>query len=345
MLSAAGLIVALLGAAVLTGWIRSYARRHQILDVPNARSSHSVPTPRGGGVSIVLMTLVALCMTGLAGWIPWDVVVSLLVGGVLVAGIGWLDDRSHIPARWRMLAHLVAAGWVIAGAGWVAELPIPGGDLALGWVAAPLGVLWIAWVLNLYNFMDGIDGIAGIEAVTVSAAAAGLLWHAEYPGLAFLVAAVGAASLGFLAWNWPPAKVFMGDAGSAFLGFTFGSLALITHALDALVIWSWLILLGVFLVDSTVTLVRRLLRGERVYEAHRSHAYQHASRHFRGHLPVTVSVGLINIAWLAPLALVAATWPEWGIILVLVAWAPLLVLALQFHAGQPEVGEVRPPLS
>jgi Fuc2NAc and GlcNAc transferase len=132
------------------------------------------------------------------------------------------------------------------------------------------------------------------------------------PGLAFVVAALGAASLGFLAWNWPPAKVFMGDAGSAFLGFAFGSLALVTHALGALVIWSWLILLGVFLVDATVTLVRRLLRGERVYEAHRSHAYQHASRRLGSHRTVSVAVGVLNIAWLAPLALLAALRPNGG---------------------------------
>jgi Fuc2NAc and GlcNAc transferase len=337
MLTLLGLVVVLLGAAALTGWIRSYALRHRILDIPNARSSHSVPTPRGGGVSIVLMTLAALCVAGLAGWVPRDVVVALLVGGVLVAGIGWLDDRSHIPARWRMLVHLAAAGWVVAGPGWVAALPMPGGEVALGWIAALLGVLWIAWVLNLYNFMDGIDGIAGIEAVTVSAAAAGLLWHAQEPGLAFVVAALGAASLGFLAWNWPPAKVFMGDAGSAFLGFAFGSLALVTHALGALVIWSWLILLGAFLVDATVTLVRRLLRGERVYEAHRSHAYQHASRRLGSHRTVSVAVGVLNIAWLAPWALLAALRPEWGIMIVAIAWAPLVAVALRFQAGQAEL--------
>jgi Fuc2NAc and GlcNAc transferase len=337
MLSATGLLVVALGAAVLTGWIRAYALRHRILDMPNARSSHTVPTPRGGGISIVAMSLGALGIAALLGWIPAAVVIALLPGGLIVAVIGWLDDRSHIPAPWRLLVHLLAAAWVVGGAGWVAQVPMPGGDLALGWVAGPLAVLWLAWVLNLYNFMDGIDGIAGIEAVTVSAVVAALLWHAQEPGLAFVVAAVGAASLGFLAWNWPPARVFMGDAGSAFLGFAFGSLALITHALDALTIWAWLILLGVFLVDATVTLVRRLLRRERVYQAHRSHAYQHAARRFGSHRPVSIAVGLVNLLWLAPLAWLASLHPQWGIIMVVVAWAPLLVFALRFHAGRPEL--------
>ena len=337
MLTVIFLFFTVLGAAALTAWIRSYALRHSILDVPNARSSHSVATPRGGGVSIVFTVLLALLLAGLSGWIERYLVVALLFGAILVAGIGWLDDRSHIPARWRILVHLVAAGWVVAGPGQVTAFPIPNGEFALGWVAAPLGVLWIVWVLNLYNFMDGIDGIAGIEAVTVSTVAAALLWYLQQPGLAFVVASIGAASLGFLAWNWPPAKVFMGDAGSAFLGFTFGSLALITHELGALVIWSWLILLGVFLVDATVTLMRRLMQGERVYEAHCSHAYQHAARRLGSHRPVIMAVGFINVAWLAPLALLAASYPQWGIALVVVAWAPLLIVAIKFQAGQPEI--------
>ena len=336
MLIALGLIAALLGATILTGWIRTYAFRQKILDVPNARSSHSVPTPRGGGASIVVVTLAALCIALLLGWTGGNVFVALLVGGLLVAVVGWLDDRSHVPVRWRMLVHLAAAGWVVAWGGWVTSLPMPAGDLALGWAAGPLCVLWIAWILNLYNFMDGIDGIAGTEAVTVSVAAAALLWHAQQPSLAFVVAVIGVASLGFLRWNWPPAKVFMGDAGSAFLGFFFGSIALITHALGAMVLWSWLILLAVFLVDATLTLARRLVRGERIYQAHRSHAYQHAARVLGSHRPVTVAVGLINLLWLAPLAMLAAWRPHWGIILVGIAWAPLIILAVRFHAGMPE---------
>ena len=335
MLKVVGLLVALFGAATLTGWIRAYALRHRIMDVPNTRSSHSMPTPRGGGVSIVLMALAGVCLAGLYGWIPGDIVAALLVGGTLVAAIGWMDDRRHVPARWRLLVHLAAAGWVVAVAGRVTSLPVPGGEMALGWLAVPLGVLWITWMLNLYNFMDGIDGIAGIEAVTVSAVAAALLWRGHEPGLAFVVAVIGAASLGFLAWNWPPARVFMGDAGSAFLGFAFGSLAVMTHVLGTIVIWSWLILLGVFLVDATFTLVRRLLRGERVYEAHRTHAYQHAARSLGSHRPVSMAVGLINCAWLAPLAWIATLRPEWGLILVFVAWAPLCILAIKCKAGRP----------
>jgi Fuc2NAc and GlcNAc transferase len=186
--------------------------------------------------------------------------------------------------------------------------------------------------------MDGIDGIAGIEAVTVSIAAAALLWQGQQPGLALFVAVIGAASLGFLAWNWPPAKVFMGDAGSAFLGFMFGSLALITHAVGAMVLWSWLILLGVFLVDASFTLARRLIRGERVYQAHRSHAYQHAVRASGAHGPVTLAVGLINVLWLAPLALLADWRPQWGIIFVGLAWAPLVIAAARLNAGASEPG-------
>ncbi len=125
----------------------------------------------------------------------------------------------------------------------------------------------------------------------------------------------------------------MGDVGSGFLGFLFGALAFITHSIGVLVLWSWLILLGVFLVDATFTLLRRIFRKERIYQAHRSHAYQHAARRFGSHLPVTISVGLINMLWLLPLALASSLRPSWGPILVTVAWAPLIGGAVWFRAG------------
>lgn len=327
------LAAAFASAVVLTGWMRGYARRRELVDVPNARSSHQQPTPRGGGISIVAVTLCAILAAALAEWVPVRAAVALLGGGVLVALVGHLDDRRHVPARWRLLVHLVAAAWVIA---WLWPLPplvLPGMELQIGLAGAAVSALWIAWALNLYNFMDGIDGIAGVEAVSISAGAAALLLLHNEPGLAFTMAALGAAALGFLVWNWPPAKVFMGDVGSGFLGFVFGSLALVTHSLDALVPWAWLILMGVFVVDATVTVVRRLLRRERVYEAHRSHAYQRAARRFASHRLVTLSVGLINIFWLLPFALAAALWPTWGAILMILAWTPLLGLALWMGAG------------
>jgi Fuc2NAc and GlcNAc transferase len=149
-----------------------------------------------------------------------------------------------------------------------------------------------------------------------------------------LLALLGAATLGFLPWNWPPARIFMGDVGSGFLGFNLAVLALYTVHTGALTVWSWLILLGVFIVDATVTLLRRIVRGERWYVAHRNHAYQHAAIRWRSHRRVTLTVLAINLAWLIPLAWFVNRCPQLGIIAVSLALAPLIVWALALGAGQ-----------
>ena len=331
-----GLAVA---AAVLsagfTGLLRRYALRTQLLDLPNERSSHVRPTPRGGGLAIVLTLLPGLVVLWLAGALATKPLIALLVGGGLIAAISFLDDRHNLPARWRFLVHLLAAAWAVAWLG-VPALPVAGLEFELGVAGLVLAVVAIVWLLNLYNFMDGIDGIAGIEAITVAGGAALLLLYAGHAAAAAPLALVAAATAGFLIWNWPPAKIFMGDVGSAFLGFIFGAFALATSGATPLNLWVWAILLAVFITDATVTLLRRLLRGERWYEAHRSHAYQRLSRRFQSHRKVTVAVGLINLLWLLPLACIAMTWPPHGIWLTILAYLPLVAVAIGCGAGRPD---------
>lgn len=244
----------------------------------------------------------------------------------------YLDDRHDIPARWRFLIHLLAA---VLGLWWIGGFPalsLFGLQLQMGLLGIPIGVLFVVWLLNLYNFMDGIDGIAGTEAVTVAVSGALLHWMHGEPEVAMLLLSLAAASMGFLLWNWPPAKIFMGDVGSGFLGFVFAVLALGLSS-GALNLWVWLILLGVFVVDATYTLLRRLVRGERVYQAHRSHAYQRGARRWGSHKNVTLAVGAINVFWLLPLAWVAAVYPDWGVVALAVAWLPLLGVAVALGAG------------
>jgi Fuc2NAc and GlcNAc transferase len=152
---------------------------------------------------------------------------------------------------------------------------------------------------------------------------------------------LAASVAGFLYWNFPPARIFMGDAGSGFLGMVLGGLSLQAAWLSAPMLWAWVILLGVFIVDATFTLFRRLLRGDKVYEAHRSHAYQFASRHFGKHLPVTLAVGVINMCWLLPIALCVTRFGLDGLLGVILAYVPLLLLAIRFHAGALEVPAVK----
>ncbi|SMF97245.1 Fuc2NAc and GlcNAc transferase [Methylomagnum ishizawai] len=320
-------------AAFATHAVRGYALK-RLLDLPNTRSSHSVPTPRGGGLGIVAALVLATIQLYGLGWVSLDWLMAL-AGAVPVAAVGFWDDHGHVPARWRLLAQFAAAGWALYWLGGFGELRFAGEAYALGGLGMPLGLLFIVWVLNLFNFMDGIDGIAGVETLTVGftlAALIGLDPAPVLPGSAEVAAALAAAAGGFLLWNWPPAKIFMGDVGSGFVGFLLGVLALRTAATGGPSLAVWLIALGVFFVDATFTLLRRMADGQRWYEAHRSHAYQHAAQRY-GHRPVTLAVLAINLFWLGPLAWAAARWPalEWAWLGM--AYAPLLALALRFGAG------------
>jgi Fuc2NAc and GlcNAc transferase len=335
-----GLAGLALTSFALTALVRRYALSKALLDVPNARSSHAAATPRGGGLAIVLTLLVGgvvLCTVESA---PWHLCVALLGAGSLVALVGWLDDLGHVAARWRLVAHSLAAIWALY---WLGEVPVVGVfglELGRGWIWQGVAIVYVIWLVNLYNFMDGIDGIAGIEAVTV---AIGIVIVILVSGRGVesapssFAAILAASALGFLVWNFPKAWIFMGDVGSGFLGMTFGVLSLQAGLISAELFWSCLILLGVFVVDATWTLWRRLLRGDRIHEAHRSHAYQHAARRLGHHFGVSSAVGALNLIWLLPIACLAAVGAMEGIVLLGVAYAPLCALAWYFDAGVPEV--------
>lgn len=323
-------------ALALTGVLRRYALARSIIDIPNARSSHTVPTPRGGGVAIVASFLLALPLAAVSGLASWPVVVALLGAGAGIALLGFLDDHGHIAARWRLLGHFVGAIWALFWLGGLPPLSLFGMSFDLGWLGHALAALYLVWLLNLYNFMDGIDGIASLEAICVCIGGALLFVLSGHSGEAALPLLMAAAVAGFLFWNFPPARIFMGDAGSGFLGVSLGILSLQAAWVAPQLLWSWLILLGVFVVDATFTLLRRLLRGDKVYEAHRSHAYQYASRRFGRHLPVTLAVGAINLLWLLPIALWVGAGGLDGGLGVVLAYTPLLALAVRFRAGELE---------
>jgi Fuc2NAc and GlcNAc transferase len=326
---------------MLTGLLRRYALARSLLDVPNARSSHSVPTPRGGGVAIVLAFLGALPWFVYAGWLPHRAAIGFAGAGVLVALIGFLDDHRHVPARWRLLVHFGAAAWGLYSLGGLPPLQMFGSVLDAGWAGEVLMAVFLVWLLNLYNFMDGIDGIAGIEAITVCLGGTLMHWLTVPEAMGWAPSLLLAAVVtGFLIWNYPPAKIFMGDAGSGFLGLMLGLLAVQAATLQPSLFWGWIILLGTFIVDATVTLLRRLVSGERVYEAHRSHAYQYAARKLGSHKAVSLAYGLVNLLWLLPLALCAATGRLDGLTGVLIAYAPLTVAAFYLKAGAGRLQEV-----
>ncbi|WKV95421.1 glycosyltransferase family 4 protein [Pseudomonas sp. H22_DOA] len=319
----------------LTAFLRRYALSRSLIDVPNQRSSHTIPTPRGGGVAIVLTFICALFFL---------FHLSLTTEHALIALTG-LAALPPLSVFWMTMVTLLRAGvfWpIFCGGlgcllGWgLPPLVIGGIAVELSWFGHLLAVVYLVWMLNLYNFMDGIDGIAGVEAVTTCAGACLIYLFGGFAEMAWAPGLLAICSAGFLCWNFPPAKIFMGDAGSGFLGIVLGVLALQAAWVDPGLLWAWLILMGIFIVDATFTLMRRLLRRDKIYEAHRSHAYQFASRQFGKHLPVTIAVGLINVLWLLPIALGVSYFKIDGALALVVAYLPLIWLAVKFRAGEVE---------
>lgn len=331
------LLVVVLGLSFAATWgLRRYALARSLIDIPNARSSHSVPTPRGGGVAIVISFLLALPILGATDYLAWPAMWALFGAGSGIAVLGFLDDHGHIAARWRLLGHFAASIWALYLLNGLPAIMLFGINVQLSWFGHILAVLYLVWLLNLYNFMDGIDGIASVEAICTCLGACLLYWLGGFEALIMAPLVLAIAVAGFLYWNFPPARIFMGDAGSGFLGITLGLLSLQAAWTSPKLIWGWLILLGAFIVDATVTLIRRLLRGDKVYEAHRSHAYQFASRQYGRHMPVTLVVAAINVFWLLPLAACVVLWDLDGALALVVAYVPLVLLALRFHAGELE---------
>ena len=332
------------GAAVLGHWLtgaaRTQALKRNVMDNPNHRSSHTTPTPRGGGIAIVIaITALVILATGL-GIIPSSIGLATLVGGTLVAAIGFVDDHRPMRGSVRFLIHLVASGMVL----WLLDanltIYLPEWDWSIegAWVAVL--IIALTWLINLYNFMDGIDGIASIEFITVIMGAA-FIGAGQQSMLAPTLLLLTAPVLGFLTWNWAPAKIFMGDGCSGYLGLLLGTLAIWTStpgtsAHTGLNAWCWLILLGAFIVDSGWTLMVRLLTGQNWHQPHRSHCYQILSRRLGSHSKVSAAVAILNLVWLMPLAAWAAVHPELGLYFCSLAYLPLLLLCAAFGAGNPD---------
>lgn len=328
------LVTTFLLSLILTWYLRRYALAKKILDIPNPRSSHLAPTPRGGGLAFIITFLVAIPCIAYFGFEVLPVSGALVGAGLLVAVLGIFDDHGHIAAHLRLVGHFIASIFVLYWLGGMSSISLGGWVLSSGVWLNILAVIYLVWLLNLYNFMDGIDGLAGVEALSVSLGSAFIYWmHGDY-SLIGLPVVLAAAVAGFLWWNFPSAKIFMGDAGSGFLGLIFGILSIQAASINAQFFWSWLILLGVFIVDTTVTLLCRSYRGCKLFEAHRSHAYQHAVNYFGSHFGVTLRVLMINIVWLLPIAILVAMDFLSGFYGLLIAYLPLVILAVKFKAGR-----------
>jgi glycosyltransferase WbpL len=322
------------GSAVLTGLFRWVALRVQLIDIPVSRSAHSNPVPVGGGVSIAALVLLVIAYNFFTEQIPVNEFAALMTG-LLIACIGLVDDYKQLDIRWRMPAQFLASAYVVYCVG-----DVPAIDFGIFYFPESmllnlLAVFALVWLLNLYNFMDGIDGIAATELIAVNLLSVVIVINSDSV-LTLLSLSMAAAAGGFLLWNWAPAKIFMGDVGSSFIGFTLGVMALLSMIHGSMSVWTWVLLLGVFIVDATLTLFVRFRRGQRWYEGHATHAYQNAARHYKSHAKVTITLIAINFLWLGPLSWLSIQYPGMGVALAFLGLLPLLLLARRFGAGRED---------
>lgn len=336
----AGAVFCFSWAAV--AYVRRWALRNRVLDVPNERSSHQVPVPRAGGMAIVATVILGMSIALAAQPVSSPrIAIAWMFGSLLVAVVSWFDDLRSLPTLVRLLAHATAAVVIIAAAGPFMAI----GQPAVGFLRFSVGgylltLFWIVGLTNAFNFMDGIDGIAAGQA-TVAAVAAAILGRLQNePAIEMLGVLIAAGSVGFLVHNWSPATIFMGDVGSAFLGYSLAVLPLMSRQSHPAFLLQSVLALWPFLFDAIFTFARRLLKGENVMQAHRSHLYQRLVTTGLSHAAVAAlyiamaatSAGLGLLTGLGPAYLVAAI----GSIAAMAAGLWVLVRVREIRAASAE---------
>ncbi|HCU88531.1 MAG TPA: glycosyl transferase family 4 [Gammaproteobacteria bacterium] len=308
VLSSIVFFATMLGAAILTRHVRRYALERNLVDLPNARGLHEKMLPRGGGAAIVIVVSLCLIVLQRNALIDERLAVLWVGCGVGFGLLGWVDDHIDISSLIRFISQLVlASGFCIA-------VFMQSSAETLWWAEAwrLLGTVFVSvaivWFVNLYNFMDGADGFAGSEAVVVASAGAFISGAFGQIDTMLLSLAIAGATAGFLIWNWEPARIFLGDVGSYFLGFQFCALTIYDLYFGAAP-WKWLILLSPFITDATLTLLRRMFKRERWWQAHRSHIYQLLILHGRSHAKVSVSLAVGTLLVLFPIAWISVEQP------------------------------------
>lgn len=325
-------------SSLTTILIKKHALKLRLVQPPNHRSSHNRITPHGGGIGIVFGTFfftACLFYQHIEQTKFYAFTISL---GLLIAIKGLIDDIYRISAQLRLLIQaLISFVFILA----IQRLPTPGFDsIANLPITSTAALLLLAsiWWLNLFNFMDGIDGLAASQAIFMLLAAAGLILirrpelvtSSLWQSMIYL----SIATSGFLVFNWPPAKIFMGDVGSNFLAFMLLMIALTTISLHWLNYATWGILACLFVCDATLTLLRRIFTGQQWSDAHRSHAYQRLSRRWKSHKKVTLTAITINLIWLLPLAFLAIHYANWSWAFLILAYLPVISIVWLLGAGK-----------
>jgi Fuc2NAc and GlcNAc transferase len=310
-------------ASRLVSKFRDWALRQEILDVANHRSLHTGAVPRGAGVAIVALTVLGVAgVSAFTNVSSTGVLWTYIAGGALIAAVSWVDDVRGLPVFVRLPAHLIAAVAVVTACGGVHVLAIPAiGTVDVGMAGTVFAVIWIVALTNAFNFMDGSDGIAGLQAVVAGTGLAIIGFITHEPILIVVPALIAGSSAGFLRSNWAPAEVFMGDVGSAFVGYSLASVSVMAAASSPSVAAAGIMAVWPFVFDTAFTMLQRIRRGERIWEAHRSHLYQRSIAHGAGHAAVAIEYAAAAAATAAGAILWVTGVDERGVAVLVLAAA------------------------
>jgi Fuc2NAc and GlcNAc transferase len=322
------LVAVTIVSSLITNFIRYFSIKNKLYDIPNDRSSHDIPKPKGGGLSIVLVLLITIGFLILNHQIDSELSMSLLIGLSLVAAVGFIDDYKNLPVSIRAAAYVLAAVFSIYLIGGVSALSINNYQIQLNEFGYLLAVLFVVWITNLYNFMDGTDGFAAIQTICVGLFCGVLLYLSANISYAILLFCLVASTLGFLYWNWSPAKIFMGDVGSCTIGFLFGLLAVYSEKAEMLSISVWLILLAPFIGDATFTLFKRIINKEKWYKAHNSHAYQRLYQSGLTHSQLAIGLLATNILIIWPSAYFAYSYKNLELVMLISSYCIIGIIWL-----------------
>lgn len=327
---AALLVSAFALAEVLSYAYLRFASVHGPYAVPNHRSLHQHVIPKGGGIAVALAALACFAILWAHGDLDWRTVNLFLVGGFAVTLGGIADDRLDIPPRHRILMQLSAIAWICFWLGGVPPLYFGATSFDAGLLGLVLLFPACTWFFNLYNFVDGTDGMAASATAFIGGTMSGVMLLAKQYDLAAILAVVAVASVAFLRFNWPPAKMFMGDAGTSFISYIFVAAILVSLSRQAVSLWIWLVVFAFYFADTTTTTTIRAFTVPHFYQGHHSHAYQNLARIWGSHLRILTFVLAIDLFWVAPGVVIALRYPDVAGLTTAAVYAPLVLFALKY---------------
>jgi Fuc2NAc and GlcNAc transferase len=319
--------IAFIATIIFAFFWKKAAIYYSITSIPNKRTLHVAAIPVGGGIAIFLGWTLAASLLLWVGALNLNSYIGLVLGGSFMSVIGLIDDAKDLSARLKLLAQIVGTIWCVYWFGGVPPFYMLGLEINLGWIGYPVAGIVILWLINLLNFMDGADGmLASCMSFIGICIGSFLVLEGDYQNAALLYS-LSAASMGFLVFNWPPASMFMGDAGSIFFGLCLPMLIISTLSEHSGLFWVWIIICGYILTDTTTTLILRLIYVRPFLDAHRQHAYQSLAYRSGDHWRVTMTIITIQILWLLPIACLAYWFKAYGALFSFLALTPIAIFS------------------